>query len=107
MIFQAKKIINYLKYKIVRPHRKGHGVHSPFLFDFVTEVLCAKNEKNNQLDGIKSIRQNLLKNKETIFVEDNGAGSSKIRGTQRQISAIARHSSTSPKYGRLDRKSTR
>lgn len=101
MIFQAKKIINYLKYKIVRPHHKGHGVHSPFLFDFVTEVLCDKNKKDNQLKAIKSIRQSLLKNKETIFVEDKGAGSSKIMGAQRQISAIARHSSTSLKYGRL------
>jgi len=37
-------LFKYLRYKIFALHRKGHGIHSPFLFDFISSVLLKKPE---------------------------------------------------------------
>ena len=31
--------IKYLKYYVTASNGKGHGVHSPFVFEFITRVL--------------------------------------------------------------------
>ena len=94
-------IIKYLSYRIRRPHRNGHGIHSPFLFDFVNQVVYKKPLNDQNLKDIQNLRKKLLKDKTVILVEDYGAGSSVISGNQRKISAIAKRSSSSHKYGKL------
>jgi len=100
-IFRFKQIIGFLSYKLRRPHRKGHGIHSPFLFSFVTGALYKKNQKKSILDQIEKIRNELLNNNETIAIEDMGAGSAKLKQTRRKISDIVRISSSSCKQGML------
>ena len=39
-------ISKYLKYKFFSRHRKAHGIHSPFLFKFINQVLLNKMEAN-------------------------------------------------------------
>ena len=96
-----KRIFQYLSYWFRHPHRKGHGIHSPFLFDFVDQVLYKKTPGNKHLKDIGNMRRSMLQDNTIIEIEDFGAGSSQISGNRRKISDIARHSSTSLKYGRL------
>ncbi|MDR1543584.1 MAG: hypothetical protein LBS50_04065 [Prevotellaceae bacterium] len=37
------KIVNYLKYRLLARHRKGFGVHSPFVFDLLNAVFFEEN----------------------------------------------------------------
>jgi len=73
-----------------------HGIHSPFVFDLLCNVL---GDKGNYYayDLIESVRAGLLLNDEKIEVVDFGTG----RNGQRSISEIARRSLSPKKYGQL------
>jgi predicted O-methyltransferase YrrM len=96
-----KRAFGFLMYHLIRPHRLGHGIHSPFLFDFVTKVVYDKTQGNAITDNIQNARKNALQNKETIIVEDFGAGSLRMIRSERKVADITRFSSTNYKYGRL------
>jgi predicted O-methyltransferase YrrM len=96
--FQILK--NYLRYYWNASNGKGHGVHSPFVFDFIINVL---NAKKNQLgfESIESLRKHLKHNHDSIDVVDFGAGSNGCKSNEKMISDIAKKSLKSPKYARL------
>lgn len=96
-----KLFSEFVSYKIRRPHHNGHGIHSPFLFDFAIQTLYNKTPLNPEIRKIKFLQNKLKESKEIILIEDFGAGSIKMREKERRISDIARYSSTSPKYGQL------
>ncbi len=73
--FQLAK--KYFHYYFHSKNGKGHGVHSPFVFDFIIHVLNDK-KKYPCYDTIESLRRSLLKNNTEIEVEDFGAGSAVI-----------------------------
>jgi predicted O-methyltransferase YrrM len=79
---------------------KGHGIHSPFVFDFVKNILNDRKTINCAKD-IESRRQFLLNWKEIIEVEDFGAGSSIIKKNKRSIHRIAATSLKPKKYAQL------
>ncbi len=93
----AKK---YLRYYFTASNGKGHGIHSPFVFNFVTHVLNDK-KKYACYDAIEAIRSKLKKDDATIEVEDFGAGSAVIKSNKRVIKAIAKTSLKQPKYAQL------
>jgi predicted O-methyltransferase YrrM len=93
----AKK---YLSYWLNASNKNGHGVHSPFVFDFIIHVLNDR-KKEPCFEAIESKRHSLKKNHDFIEVEDFGAGSSVIKSNQRQISRIANSSLKSAKYAQL------
>jgi predicted O-methyltransferase YrrM len=90
----------YLHYLLTSSNRKGHGTHSPFVFDFILNVL---NDKTLYPDykKIENIRQQLLQNKNTIEVEDFGAGSGVIKTNTRRIDKIAASSLKPKNYAQL------
>ena len=90
----------YLRYLLTASNGKGHGVHSPFVYEFIEKVLNDKNQYEYYLP-IESIRKELLQNNNSIEVEDFGAGSSVIKTKQRKISAIAASSLKPKKYAQL------
>jgi predicted O-methyltransferase YrrM len=96
--FQLAK--KYLHYYFTASNGKGHGIHSPFVFDFVKNVL---NDKQNYSDyqSIEKIRKQLLADSSEIEVEDFGAGSSVIKTNKRVVSAIAASSLKPKKYAQL------
>ena len=96
-LFAAKA---YLKYFFSARHRKGCSIHSPFLFDLITEGLHPNLPKSS-FSKIEALRKTLISSKETITVNDPGAGSKKIKGQKRQISKIAKTSLTQEKYALL------
>ncbi len=90
----------YLLYYLSASNGKGHGVHSPFVFDFIKNVLSDK-KKYACYDKVEQRRKEMLANKEQIAVEDFGAGSSLTPSNWRRVNAIAGSSVKSKKYGQL------
>ena len=96
--FQLAK--KYLHYYIKAKNGKGHGIHSPFVFDFVTRVLNDDN-KYECYNKIEPLRAQLLGNNAIIEVEDFGAGSAVIPTAKRKIKAIAKSSLKNKKFAKL------
>ncbi|MDQ2719025.1 MAG: class I SAM-dependent methyltransferase [Bacteroidota bacterium] len=90
----------YFNYYFTSQNGKGHGVHSPFVFDFIIHVLNDK-KKYECYPKIELLRKKLLKNNTTIEVEDFGAGSALIPFKNRKIKDIAGSSLKNKKYAQL------
>ena len=96
--FQLAK--KYLHYYLTASNGKGHGIHSPFVFYFVKNVLN-DNSSYPAYQAIERKRKSLLKDSSVIEVEDFGAGSSVIKTNKRVVSAIAASSLKPKKYAQL------
>jgi predicted O-methyltransferase YrrM len=96
--FQLAK--KYLKYYITASNGKGHGIHSPFVFEFVKFI---KNDRRlyAAYADIEQARKRLLKENTEIEVEDFGAGSGIIKTKMRKVSAIASSSLKPKKFSQL------
>ena len=66
--------IRYIKYYLSASNGKGHGVHSPFVFSFITKVL---NDERHfyAYETIEQLRQALKIDQEQLEITDFGAGS--------------------------------
>ncbi len=93
----AKK---YIKYYFNASNGNGHGIHSPFVFDFIINVL-RDTKKYDCYYKIENLRNTLLNNNSFIDVEDFGAGSAVIPFKKRKINAIAKSSLKKKKYAQL------
>ncbi len=96
--FQLTK--KYLKYYFKASNGRGHGVHSPFVFEFIKNVLNDK-KKYSCYQPIEKLRKNLLVNNDLIEVEDFGAGSVIIKSKKRVVKSIAASSLKRKKYSQL------
>jgi predicted O-methyltransferase YrrM len=90
----------YLRYLISASNGKGHGIHSPFVFDFVVKVL---NDRTSVpvFREIEALRADLLRDESMLVVRDFGAGSVFGSETSRKMKDIARNAAKPAKYGRL------
>lgn len=96
--FQLAK--KYFNYYIKAQNGKGHGVHSPFVFDFIIHVLNDKKIYPCYLK-IELLRKKLLNDATNIEVEDFGAGSAVIPFKNRIVKDIAASSLKKKKYAQL------
>lgn len=96
--FQLAK--KYLRYYITASSGKGHGIHSPFVFDFIKNVL---NDKKNYecYHPIEKLRKELLHDKRIIEVEDFGAGSMAVPYRKKRVNDIAKSFLKSKKLAQL------
>lgn len=94
MFYKIVLPVRYLIYLLIA--KSKHGIHSPFVFEFVTQVLY-NNRQYPDYDAIEGIRKQLLHNNNIIVVNDHGTGNS----GNRKISAIARKSLKNKKFGQL------
>ena len=94
-------LFKYLRYYFAAQTK--HDIHSPFVFDLLTNVISAKS--NFYAYGqIEEIRKSLLSSKAKIIVQDFGAGSIVNKPSEANLKAvkdIAKASAKSPKYGQL------
>jgi len=83
--------INYIKHYFKAHHKKGYGIHSPFVFHLVTSIIhdytpfyCFEN--------IEQQRIKMLANTDMIEVTDFGSGSRIHKNNFRKVGHIAKHS---------------
>jgi predicted O-methyltransferase YrrM len=88
----------YLKYKLLSRHKKGHGIHSPFIFDLVSRVFRNKIDPRIVLT-VETTRQKMIADRRSIKVHDLGSRSEFSGNTEKKVSYIARKSPVSSKYG--------
>ena len=84
-------IFQYIKFLYKSTNQ--HGVHSPFVYDLVTQCFYDK-KKYPAYKSILNYRKELIKNKSKIDVTDLGVGSSKLKSNIRSISNMAQHAGT-------------
>jgi len=92
--------LRYLNYFIFSCHRNGHGIHSPFVFNLVSNIFRNKT-RPDIVCSIEKIRNRLLEDPRSIKVTDLGAGSKKMKNSLRKVSDITRYSAIPGKYGIL------
>jgi len=92
--------LKYLNYYFSASNSKGHGMHSPFVFEFITRVLNDK-EKYPVYSQVENLRDLLLTDQTLLSVQDFGAGSSVDKTNQRSISSIAKNAAKPAKFGQL------
>lgn len=92
--------LKYFKYFITASNGKGHGVHSPFLFDFIERVLN-DDRQFYVFHQIEKMRRALRGDEKVLTIEDFGAGSASLKTKQRAVSSIAQTSLKPKKYSQL------
>ena len=82
-------INSYFKYRLNA--RSAHGVHSPFVYKFITELLENFNEDYYQFKELGEVRKSLLKNNSILEITDLGAGSKVFKDNKRKVSDLVRY----------------
>lgn len=96
MWFKIKAALNYYLFS---RHRKGHGIHSPFVFNLITNVFLDKKD----YPEYKIIEQQIKQLKNSILTVETpiyGAKHSSISKSVK-IKNIVKKSTIKPRYGRL------
>lgn len=97
--------LKYISYYLKAANGKGHGVHSPFVFDFIRNVLNDKTPYESY-ETVERLRRRLLRNNTPVPIEDYGASAAPGRrgSTQpgsRSVAAITARAAKSSKYAQL------
>ena len=102
----------YLYYYLTAANSRGHGIHSPFVFDFVTKVLNDE-RAYPAYSTVEGLRYGLLRNGTLLEIEDLGAGSvhagkwtvgekeTRSFSRSQSVASIARHAAKPPLLGKL------
>lgn len=99
MLFKVKLLFLYLKYLLVAKTR--HGIHSPFVYKLVEDVVLKQANSTSSAYLIENCRKKLVKDKSIVNVNDLGAGSLVTSSAARAVKEIARHSLKNKKYAGL------
>lgn len=90
----------YLQYYLTAHNGKGHGVHSPFVFRFITEVLN-DDRRYYAYSIIEPLRRALKANKTWIELPHSSADRRRQFNSEKANCAIAPMVQVSPKLGQL------
>jgi len=90
----------YLHYYVTAANGKGHGIHSPFVFSFIKNILNDKRLDPGHA-AFEALRNKLLKDTRMIEVEDFGAGSSVIKSNKRKVGSMAATSLKPARFAKL------
>jgi predicted O-methyltransferase YrrM len=100
MFSKFELALKYIRYYLTASNGKGHGIHSPFVFQFITEILNDKT-RYPAYDIVEALRKKLKKDHTGLTIEDLGAGSAIDKKKQRSIASIASHAVKPKKFGQL------
>ena len=100
MISQIRYSLKYIRYFLFAKHKKGHGIHSPFIYNVVSKIFNYKSEHEN-LKEVINVHNKYLKTTRYIEFEDLGAGSNYNKPKKLRLGKIIRRSSVDEKYGKL------
>ncbi len=93
--FQIKSYLEYWLHAV-----DHHSLHSPFLYDFYTNVILARPE-HQQFLPIERLRKEFRSNQSDVSLKGFGAGSKHFDNNHRKISSIAKTSLSSNKFSTL------
>ncbi|MEX2427577.1 MAG: class I SAM-dependent methyltransferase [Bacteroidales bacterium] len=93
-------ILKYLRHRLASRYRNGYGVHSPYLYALVRNVIFNRADIQVPEEVLLSHRK-LRRDPVAIEVDDRGAGSLTTRGARRTIGSMVKHSSVTEKQGTL------
>ena len=99
----------YILHLLTAQSTAGHGVHSPWMFRFITEVIGGRGDNaimrgcnpralersaggrsdNAIMREVESLRQEMLSDRRMVMVTDLGAGSSVMKSRERSVRHIA------------------
>lgn len=96
-----RSIPSYIKYLLKA--KTKYSVHSPFVFEFITNALEA-DLPSEFTTSLNAFRSDLLANGELIEVTDFGAGSKVFKSNQRKVNDIAKYAGISKRKARLIQK---
>lgn len=97
-MFNTTLVLNYIKHQFIAKTR--HGVHSPFVYKLVDEVIYDFKDKPEYQD-IENLRKKLLHNDKTITITDLGAGSLVNNNKQKKIKDLAKNALKPKKLAQL------
>lgn len=92
------QLLNYITYLFKSTNL--HGIHSPFVYKLVKDIIYNQKIKSPNFKAIENIRKSMVKNSYPMGGEDFGAGSLK-KGSKKTIGQFATSSSKSAKYSKL------
>jgi predicted O-methyltransferase YrrM len=98
MYSPLQSAFKYLRYYLSAKNGKGHGIHSPFIYEFIQKVLNDKTDRP-EFGVIEKLRRRLKKDKTILTVKDFGAGAG--RTEKRSVASIADRGLKSKKFGQL------
>lgn len=100
MLTKVNRVNKYLKYYF--KSKTKFGIHSPFVFDFITNVIEDENQYP-EYEKVEEQRLKLLRNRNQIEVVDFGimAGKRGYTTSLERIKEIAKRTSISPREGQL------
>ena len=91
-------VLNFLKHNCNAKSR--HGVHSPFVYRLIDEVIYDFKQKSDY-QNIESLRKELLHDDRFITITDLGAGSHVNNQQQKQVKALAKNALKPKKLAQL------
>ncbi|WP_299101240.1 O-methyltransferase [uncultured Winogradskyella sp.] len=94
-MYQIKSYIKFLT-----KATNQHGVHSPFVYNFVTKCLYDKTTYP-EYNALETYRNTLKAHKTELEITDLGAGSKVLDSKKRKVSAMIKASSSSKKESEL------
>ena len=101
------RIGSYLKHRLTARHTGGHGVHSPYLFEWVRMVMSDENSYY-AWEAIEKCRERMLADERIVEFVDYGSGGEVNRFAEdrgavedRRVKDIARGSLAKKKYAQL------
>ncbi|MCB0475678.1 MAG: class I SAM-dependent methyltransferase [Flavobacteriaceae bacterium] len=95
MFFQAMSMLNF-----IFTATNAHGVHSPFVYQLVTDCFYDR-QKKPWYKAYHQYRDQLLNDSSRITVTDFGAGSRSMKTRERSVSHIARGAGITAKRAHL------
>lgn len=100
MYSKPRLIQKYISWYFTASNSKGHGIHSPFIFSFITKVLN-DNTAYTSYSQVELLRKQLLDDHTVLTIEDFGAGSVMDKSNRRTVSSIAKNAAKPKKFGQL------
>lgn len=95
-----KLATKYFSYYFTASNSKGHGMHSPFVFELITKVLNDKT-KYPAYQQVENLRKQLLKDQKVLTIEDFGAGSTVAKTNRRSVASITKNAAKPARFGQL------